>query len=139
MSRLLPIAAVVVVSLLSSSSTRAQDDCDCSGASRTSLLGDARYEMLTAKNYPSYRLDRYTGELARLERSSSRFTSMTIAWKTLPLPPEDPPTTARVNYQLLLPYPREPLLTNVHSGATWVLRSAAGDVKWEAVAVEKLQ
>jgi hypothetical protein len=141
MKRDVLIAAVLpALLLLSSATTRAQERCDISRSARTSTVGEARFEVLTlAEAGETYRLDRISGEVWHLQRSGSRFTAMTLAWKTLPMPPgEEGATTPRVNFQLLLSERGNfPMLLNIHTGATWTLRTAAGDVKWEAIAVEK--
>ena len=97
--------------------------------------------MLTlAETSQTYRLDRISGEVWHLQRSGSRFTAMTLAWKALPMPPRGrrrddaagelsaPALGGRVTFRMLV---------NIHTGAAWTLRTAAGDVKWEAIAVEK--
>jgi hypothetical protein len=140
MKRYALIAAVVAACIWTSSSTGAQERCDCERSARSSVLGEARYEVVMIPRYDqTYRLDRFTGEVSHLQRSGSRFTSMTLAWKALPLPPgEKAPASGRANYQLTLSEGANfPLLMNVHTGATWTLRTAAGDVKWEAIALEK--
>jgi hypothetical protein len=135
---LLLTAVLSTLLVLTSATTHAQERTRASA--RTSLVGEARFEVLTLPDTnQTYRLDRITGEVWNLQRSGSRFTSMTLAWKALPMPPgEEGSGTSRVNYQLLLSEVGSfPLLVNVHTGATWTLRTAAGDVKWEAIAVEK--
>ncbi len=139
MNRDVLIAAVLpALLLLTPATTQAQERTHASA--RTSLVGEARFEVLTlAETSETYRLDRMSGEVWHLQRSGSRFTAMTLAWKALPMPPgEEGPTTPRVNFQLLLSERGNfPMLVNIHTGATWTLRTAAGDVKWEAIAVEK--
>jgi hypothetical protein len=138
MNRHVLIAAVLSAMLLTSATTQAQERTRAS--ERTSLVGEARFEVLTLPDAnQTYRLDRISGEVWHLQRSGSRFTAMTLAWKALPMPPAEEATVmSRVNYQLLLSeIGNFPMLVNVHTGASWTLRTAAGDVKWEAIAVEK--
>ena len=134
------IAALLSTTLLTSTAAAAPAQSDLSTSARTSLLGETRFEIITlAENSETYRLDRVSGEVWVLQRSESRFTAMTLAWKALPMPPgEEGPVTNRVNFQLVLSERSNfPLLMNVHSGATWTLRTAARDVKWEAVTIER--
>jgi hypothetical protein len=140
MNRRLLIPGVLSAILLLPGAAYAQERCDFDLSARTSLLGEARYEVIVLPDSTqTYRLDRISGEVSHLQRSESRFTAMTLAWKALPMPPgEEPQATARVNYQLVLADPGNfPLLMNIHTGATWTLKSAAGDLKWEMVRIEK--
>lgn len=140
MNRHLLFPAVMAALLLLPDAARAQERCDIDLSARTSLVGEARYEVIVLPDSTeTYRLDRISGEVSHLQRSASRFTAMTLAWKALPMPPGDePPATSRVNYQLVLADPGNfPLLMNIHTGATWTLKAAAGDLKWEMVRIEK--
>ncbi len=135
------IAALLSATILTSTAAAAPaQSSDLSTSARTSLLGETRFEIITlAETSETYRLDRISGEVWVLQRSESRFTAMTLAWKALPMPPgEEGPVTVRVNFQLVLSERSNfPLLMNVHTGATWTLRTAARDVKWEAVTIER--
>jgi hypothetical protein len=137
--KLLMTTAIATMCLLSASTVPAQDRCDCHTSDRTSTIGDARYEVLPDRDrYETYKLDRVTGEVSRLRRSSSRFSGQLTVWKALPLPPVgDQPLVNRVNYQLILNGDPSLLLVQIHTGTTWALRGAASDLRWEEVAIEK--
>jgi len=137
--KLMMTTAIATMCLLSSTTVPAQDRCDCRTSDRTSTIGDARYEVLADRDrYETYRLDRVTGEVSRLRRSSSRFSGQLMVWKALPLPPVgDQSLVNRVNYQLILNGDPSFLLVQIYTGTTWTLRGAASDLRWEEVAIEK--
>ena len=102
----------------------------------TPAPADARFVVLHSEGWETYRLDRATGEVWQLRQSASKFSGERRVWRLIP-PPEGERTDAGVNYQLSTSRGEGTFLLNVHSGATWVLRTVSRERQWEPIPVEK--
>jgi hypothetical protein len=128
-------SAVLVASLLAAGAPAAQETHPPQPQS-TDAPADARFAVLQSETWTTYRLDKATGEVWQLRQSSSRFSGERQVWRAIP-PPEDERLSTGVNYQLSASRGDGTLLLNVHTGATWILRTISREPQWVPLTVEK--
>jgi hypothetical protein len=127
-----------MVAALSTPSS-AQQGWDKPDPAFTTVPTDVGFELVhNPRTAETFRLNKSGGQVWILRRISSIGTE-TWVWRAIQ-PPDDmaaQPRSNAVNYQVFVSPAGTTLLLNVYTGATWMLRTVSGELRWLTVTLER--
>jgi hypothetical protein len=130
------VLAFAIVVALSTASSSAQG-WEKPDPAHTSVPPDVTFELIhNPRSAETYRLHKSAGQVWVLKRSPG-FASETWAWK--PIQPAEEIAARRQSstYQLFIAPSSTIFLLDVNTGATWMLRTVSGELRWVAVTVDR--